>query len=357
MKKQQTMQQLSGVKEIARRADVSIATVDRVIHNRKGVSEVTRQKILDIIDEIGFRPNMLASRLASKKTNRFAVLIPNANETDYWDAPRRGIDRAYQEIRQYGIQLEVFLFDLNDQQSFAIQAKAILEGGFDGMVLAPSFIEEAIKLTAVCQLRKIPYVFINSDIPHTDSLAYIGPHLFKSGYLAGQLIRFGLKKGKVLVVNVSRQMEAYHHLLRKEEGFRAYMEHTNKEGNNIIIERIDMTDTRDEAVGEALNACLKEHADVGAFFVTNSRVRSVAKYLRHQALDHRILIGYDVVKENIAYLQDGTIDFLIGQKPEEQGYAGIMTLFQHIVVRNVITKEQYMPIDIITKENFEFYRN
>ena len=87
---------LSGVKEIARRANVSIATVDRVIHNRKGVSESTKKKINDIIAEMGFQPNILASRLASKKTNRFAVLIPNANETDYWEAPRRGVDRAYQ---------------------------------------------------------------------------------------------------------------------------------------------------------------------------------------------------------------------------------------------------------------------
>src|SRR5690606_32665530 len=92
MKKDTPARQLSGVKEIARRANVSIATVDRVIHNRKGVSETTRQKINEIIKEIGFQPNILASRLASKKTNRFAVLIPNAKETDYWEAPRKGVE-------------------------------------------------------------------------------------------------------------------------------------------------------------------------------------------------------------------------------------------------------------------------
>src|SRR5690606_35827783 len=126
MKKEEASHQLSGVKEIARRANVSIATVDRVVHNRKGVSDATRQKINAIIEEMGFQPNIMASRLASKKTNRFAVLIPNSNETDYWDAPRKGVERAHQEIKQYGIELELFLFDLNDKTTFSKQASAVL---------------------------------------------------------------------------------------------------------------------------------------------------------------------------------------------------------------------------------------
>src|SRR5690606_24894856 len=288
MKKDNTARQLSGVKEIARRANVSIATVDRVIHNRKGVSETTRQKINNIIKEIGFQPNILASRLASKKTNRFAVLIPNAKETDYWEAPRKGVERAYNEIKQYGIQLELFLFDLNDKQSFEKQAKAILDGGFHGVVLAPSFVDEARKFTAACELRKLPYVFINSDIPDAKGLAYIGPHLLKSGQLAGQLVRFGLKQGKALIVNISKEIDAYHHLLRKEEGFRAYITETNKADGRIHIEKIDITNTTDQAVGEALGECLKENPDIAAFFVTNSRVRSVAKYLREQSTAHHI---------------------------------------------------------------------
>ncbi len=55
-----------GVKEIARRANVSIATVDRVIHNRTGVSEKTKKKFNEIIKELDYQPNILASRLASR---------------------------------------------------------------------------------------------------------------------------------------------------------------------------------------------------------------------------------------------------------------------------------------------------
>ncbi len=357
LQKKHTKGHLSGVKEIARRANVSIATVDRVIHNRKGVSEATKEKINQIIEEIGFQPNILASRLASKKTNRFAFLIPNASETDYWEASLNGIERAYQEIKQYGIYLDKYLFDLNDKRTFAGHMNDILKGNYDGVVVAPSFIDEAAHFAAICETQQIPYVFINSDVPNTNSLTYIGPHLYKSGYQAGQLVRFGLKRGKVLIVNISREIDAYHHLLRKEDGFRHYIDYTNTGEDHITVEKIDITNTTDESVSKSLDAFLKTHGDIDAFFVTNSRVRSVARYLQELSLQHRILIGYDLSQENIKYLQDGTIDFLIGQKPEEQGYSGVMSLFQHVVAGKDIAKEQYMPIDIITKENFEFYKN
>ncbi|SFB82126.1 LacI family transcriptional regulator [Parapedobacter composti] len=347
--------ELSGVKEIARRANVSIATVDRVIHNRKGVSEATRQKISEIIAEMGFQPNILASRLASKKVNHFAVLIPKSSETDYWESPVKGIERAHQEIKQYGIVLDKYFYDLNDKKSFTKAANLLLQKQCDGVLVAPSFIREATDFTSYCQAKNIPYVFINSDIPGRDSLCYIGPHLYKSGYQAGQLISFGLKAGNVLIVNISREIDSYHHLLRKEDGFRAYF--NDNKGGQIELAKIDIRDTDQQSIEETLDAIIAELQGVDALFVTNSRVRSVASYLVKRKLEHKILIGYDFLQENVKYLKQGVIDFLIGQKPEEQGYLGLMTLFQHIVMGGEMAQVNYMPIDIITKENYEFYKN
>jgi LacI family transcriptional regulator len=77
--------ELTGVREIARRANVSLATVDRVIHNRKGVSKETKDKINEIISELNYQPNLLAQRLASRKTLRLITLIPKCSEeTSFW---------------------------------------------------------------------------------------------------------------------------------------------------------------------------------------------------------------------------------------------------------------------------------
>jgi LacI family transcriptional regulator len=168
-----------GIKEIAKKANVSIATVDRVIHNRTGVSEKTKAKIEAIIKEFNYEPNIFARRLASRKVLQFAALIPMVStETDFWAAPLAGITQAENEIRQYGIKVEKFFYDLNDKASFIKSTSAILEQHYDGVLLAPSFIDESVDFIKTCDERKIPYVFINSDIPSRQSLSYFGPDLF-----------------------------------------------------------------------------------------------------------------------------------------------------------------------------------
>jgi LacI family transcriptional regulator len=67
------------------------------------------------------------------------------------------------------------------------------------------------------------------------------------------------------------------------------------------------------------------------------------------------LIGYDLTPENIHYLEKGTISFLINQKPVEQGYRAVFSLFNKIVLKKDVPSEILLPIDIVTKENLKYY--
>ena len=65
------------VKQIAELANVSRGTVDRVLNNRSGVSEATRQKVLKIAKELHYEPNFLAKALVSKKESlKIGVITP-----------------------------------------------------------------------------------------------------------------------------------------------------------------------------------------------------------------------------------------------------------------------------------------
>ena len=73
------------IKEIAKRANVSIGTVDRVIHNRGRFSEETQIKIQKIIEETGYRTNILASQLVKSKKINFGIIIPFPYQNDkFW---------------------------------------------------------------------------------------------------------------------------------------------------------------------------------------------------------------------------------------------------------------------------------
>ena len=348
--------ELQGVKEIARRANVAIATVDRVIHNRTGVSAKTRDKINNIIAELNYQPNLLARRLASGKTISIAVLIPAVTEeTDFWEAPRRGIQQAEAEIRQYGITVTLFFFNLNDPDSFKTQANQILDSSVDGIVLAPSFVDAAQVFTAACEQAGIPFVFIDADIPGQKKLSYIGPPLFQSGYLAGKLSTYGLREtSQLLVVNIATSLDSFTYR-QIEAGFRAYFaEHAP----TYPILRADIQQTDFDSIASHLQQLFDTNPNIDAVFVSNSRVFSVARFLDGQQPASRpILIGYDFVSENIRFLASGTIDFLICHQPKDQGYRSIMVLYQHLVLSAPVAKEYYMPIDIVTRENQAFYRN
>lgn len=262
--------------------------------------------------------------------------------------------RADAEIKKYGVVVQTFLFDLNDKDSFNLQAEQILKAHFNAVMLAPSFIDEAKVFISECNKQKIPYAFIDSSVPGQNNLCYIGPHLFQSGYVGAKLLTYRLRKDyKVLVVNISKEADSYNYL-QIEEGFRSYLRDHNQP-NEIL--RIDIHDTDTLSVARELTQLLHGHQDIEAIFVTNSRVSAVASFLKNSKRTDISLIGYDFLKENINYLNEGYIDFLICHKPEEQGYRGLMALYQTLVLGSPVEKVHLMPIDIITKENQAFYQN
>jgi LacI family transcriptional regulator len=84
------------LKDIAKIANVSVATVSRVLNNLGGYSEETRKKVLKVIDEYGYRRNAAARNLKTKKSNTVAVLLPQV-ETTYDITILNGIGDAAQQ--------------------------------------------------------------------------------------------------------------------------------------------------------------------------------------------------------------------------------------------------------------------
>jgi len=77
------------IKDIAKLANVSVGTVDRVIHGRSGVSEASKKRVEEILKQLDYQPNMYASALASNKRYAFACLLPQHEEGEYNGVPCR----------------------------------------------------------------------------------------------------------------------------------------------------------------------------------------------------------------------------------------------------------------------------
>ena len=334
---------------------VSTGTVDRILHNRGKVSEEAQKKVEKVLKEIDYHPNLIARSLALKKNYHFITLTPSFTKGEYWDKLCEGIDKAEQELFSYNVEVERMCFNQYDKSSFDELIPRIEKADCQGVVIATQFHDSVVKLASRLDQLQIPYILIDAFIENTNCVAYYGTNSYDSGYIAGCLLyeqnnpteniaifRF-IRKGEMQVTQV----------MKREEGFRTYLAEKNYNGR---IYSVQLHADEPEKNISILNTFLEEHKEVNAGIIFNSRAHLLGKYFRDKGENFR-LIGYDVIDPNITCLNDGSITHLIAQRPEVQGFNCIRALFRHLVLKEKVEQINYMPIDILMKENIKYYNN
>ncbi len=333
---------------------MSIGTVDRVLHNRGEVAESTKKKILKIVEDLDYQPNILASTLASKKSAQFATLLPQPPSPEgYWNKPFVGVKKRIAELAQYGVQIEPFTFSQNDAESFKAESQKILELKPDGVVLAPFFKKEAIRFIEQLKSSQIPFVFIDSEIKDAGQISYIGQNSYQSGLVSGKLLDLILPEGNILIIHFAKKMDNQNHLVQREKGFYDWY-HINKRDIHQLF-TAEVPDTDDPRWMAKIKKKIAEQ-NIKGIFVTNSKVFFVCRLIEKFGLQGLKVIGHDLLNENVEFLKKDVVQFLICQRPEEQGYNAVNKLFRHIVQKRIIDRENYTSIDIVTKENVDFYK-
>ena len=342
------------IKDIAIRAGVSIGTVDRVLHERGEVSLATREKIQQIIDEMDYRPNLLASSLASKRNIVFATFMPKAaNQDNYWSKPQSGVEKAKHQLREYGVKIKQFYFEMEDSSSFSEEADKLILSLPDAVMLAPCAKREAFRFTQKLDELKIPYIFIDSILPNTHPISFVAQSSFDSGFLAAKLMDWGLSKGSViLLIHVAKALDNANHLLLREKGFLSFFNQHTVNGHKLL--KMEISGKNEDEIVQHLAELGLQPCEVNGIFVTNSKVNLAANCFKKLCVTPK-MIGYDLIPQNIGLLKEGKIDFLICQKPEVQAFQAIHLMFDHIVKKEKIRKENFTSIDLITRENINFY--
>lgn len=346
-----------GVKDIAAAAGVSIGTVDRVLNNRGRVKKETAEKIMAIISEMGYKPNVYARSLSSKKTTRIAIVIPDSSDNNpYWKKPVFGIEKASEELAGFNIEIVYEYFDASNEKSFMDVLKRICEEKLDGIVLNPVFKSASLHFISIFNTQNIPYVLIDINIKGVGKLAFFGQNAEQSGLVAAKLMKSSLvKSSNILIVKQSKNKVFSQHIESRVDGFLKFFKNYQDEfGASINIIEIDLND--DSEPDYSIAKAFSEFGSFHGIFIPNSRVYKAADFLLKNGKKDIVTIGYDLIEQNIRHLELGTISYLINQKPEEQAYNSIMALFGHLISKNEVEKTTYSPIDIIIKENIEYYK-
>ena len=343
------------IKDIAEKAGVSTGTVDRVLHKRGKVAPDVERRVLQTLKEMNYEPNLIARALGSNKSYHIAALIPDPEFDSYWKGPKQGIEAAENNLKQYGLSVEQFLFNPYDVNHFITQAKEVTRTGCDGILLSPIFYRETLPFFSQWEEQNIPFVLFNTHIPEADALSYVGQDSYQSGLLAAKLIQYGQTATcTILVAHIDEEPGNAAHLLKKEQGLRDYF-HDNDIDGLFQIEVVNLDRANKTDFSLKMEQAFKQYPNIKSVYVTTSKAYDIVGWLEGQGIKDIKIIGYDLIPKNLHFLQTGQISFLINQNPKGQGYWGINQLADHLVFKKEVAELKYLPLDIVTNENASYY--
>lgn len=342
------------IKDVAQLAGVSKGTVDRVIHNRGEVSAESLKRVLDVIDRIGYKPNVYASLLASRRHYRIVCLIPDFEVGEFWEIAYKGIVKAYEECRDFNVAVDVVRYDQFRLDSFRQACRDTLEQAPDAVLIVPMFSESASEFVTELYARQIPFVFIESKLPDTPYLAYFGMPVFESGYLSARLLLKHQRAKEVACFRFHRSGDALSNTASiRQQGFSAYLEQHDRE-TKLWVDYL-YPSVCDENT-KILDCFFERHPEVRHIVVFNSRSYIVAEYLQSRGMNDRVLLGFDPLERNVAAMKAGYIEYIIAQKCETQAYRGVKALCNYFVFKAWPSlKDNYMSMEVLTAENVNYY--
>jgi LacI family transcriptional regulator len=345
---------LSGIKEIARIAGVSIGTVDRVLHNRGSVSPGTLKKINAAIIQINYQPNFIARSLVVNKMYHFAAVVPNPDGDEYWEQTLQGFKAALEDWNHFSITVDLYQFKLNNKNSFTRAANLALKSLPDGIVITPQFYKESIAFFDKCFKTAMPYVTFNTYMNEAKGLSFIGTDSHASGMVAADLLHMSIpSSGKIVVLHFDEDLQNSKHMLEKENGFREYFKNSEKKGPQI--ETIVLNNPTHNYPKELKKLAASNEVD--GLFVSTSKAYEIASLVKSGKEKRLKIVGYDLLPKNIELMKKGTIDFLLNQNPLQQARTSISTLANHFIFKKKVAPLQFFPIEIISRYNLSSYLN
>lgn len=345
------------IKDIAEKAGVSKGTVDRVLHKRGNVSPEARKKVQEAVEELDYQRNIIASALAYNRVWRIAALLPRPGEDPFWQQPAIGIGRALKAVRDYGISIDYYNFGEANAAEFLSCSQHVLDGNYDAVLVAPIFAKEGHSFFDGCEEQGLKYVQINTYLPRTDNsfVCYIGQDSYQSGKLAAKLLSFSVKEGDTaMIFHLEKAVYNSKHLMEKEKGFRDFLlQESDKQIDLIQTSFEDVFNTA--AFTSFVEDVLKKHPKTNGIFVSTSRAFHLVEALIKLEKTHIKVLGFDLIEDNLKHLDANKIRFLINQNPLKQGYLGIINIFNHLVLKKEVKKIQYLPLDVVMRENMQYY--
>lgn len=272
------------INDVAREAGVSKSTVSRVLSNNERISQETKDKVNEVIERLGYKPNLIARNLAKSKTRTLGVVLPT-EATDYFSNPiytqiMQGISTFAKENNYYI--MYAFCKEKSEEENIREFSST---GVVDGIIMLKS--EENDKTMNYLNKKKFPFVVIGRP-SEEKSVLWVDNDNVKSTYkLTNELFENNFKK----IAFISAK-ESWIVSKDRLKGYKKALEsHLVKYDTNLIYQGDSFTET----AGYEGIKCILEKEDPEVIITTDDLLAlGVNRYLKEiNNNNNKIIIGYN----------------------------------------------------------------
>ena len=333
------------IKEIARLADVSTGTVDRVIHNRGYVRADKKSRIKKIINDNDYKPNLCARNLKLNSNMVVGFVTPLlSSENGYWNLVFQGVLKAQKDLADFSYKVRMEEYDRNEIGSFTKVCDMLLADGIKSFIIIPKCLQEAKEF--MLRHSECNFILLDSVVPEAMPLCKIGEDSYKGGRIAGRILSMMAPcADNILTFSFN---DSY---ISKERisGFRDYYSEAGK-SENIIEENLKSP----SEIPALVNRISKEYGRIDGIFSPCSAGHYFGEILNTaDKSDYTSIVTYDFTLDNKNALSKGQIGCILSQRPFTQGYEGVYQLYRSIMLCQQI-EDIEIQVDIFFAENMPY---
>ena len=334
------------LKDIAREAGVSVATLDRVLHGRAGVREDTARRVRETIDRFAFRPSSAAADLARRRTSRFAFVMPEGGNV-FMQAIEGAVEDMGAWLNARRSSAETIRTDVFNPAALTDTLESLV-GRYDGVAVVA--LDHQSVRAAIDDLVAggTHVVTLVSDVPGSRRHHYVGVDNVAAGRTAASLIgRFAnAREGKVGVVAGSQSLRDH---AERVFGFNQVM--SLEYPSLAVLTPVEGGD-RDEA-NEALTAkMLADHPDLVGLYNVGAGTPGVVKALAESGRETDVVfVAHDLTPVTRRGLLRGVLDAVIVQDPGHEARSAIRVLLSLARREPILAEQEKVRVEIVMRDN------
>jgi LacI family transcriptional regulator len=332
--------------DVAERAQVSLATVDRVFNRRPGVSQRTVERVEQALVKLGYRPDPAAVRLARGIQFNFCFVLPVGTNT-FMAQLADQVERSLHWLDDQNTYGDLIRVDVFDPQILSTTLRGLV-GRYHGIAIVA--LDHPMVRDAIDALVESGVVVVTlvSDAPTSRRHHFIGIDNSAAGRTAGTLLgRFASnRQGKVGVIAGSlalrdhaERLFGFQQVIGTE--YPALSPLPTLEGHDDAVRCHDLTAT-----------LLRDNVDLVGIYSIGAGTRGIVEALEEAGKARQVVfIGHELTPFSRRFLMQGSMDAVINQDAGHEARSAARVLLAHCSGQPMIDDQERIRIDIFLRDN------